>query len=134
MQDHKSENGNPQKVDVAAKRDNSTSNELLRPTDDTSTSLTPLIPPAKPVTPPSLITNPNETISNPPKPPPPMVKPPATDVDPDATTAKTPVATGAEVPVAASIHIKRALQPGDLIGARYEILSILGRGGMGVCL
>jgi tetratricopeptide (TPR) repeat protein/predicted Ser/Thr protein kinase len=130
MEDHKSKKGSPQGAGVAAKGDSSTNNELLRPADDTSASLAPFPPPA-PVTPPNLVANPGETLSNPPGPPPPVVKPPATDVDPDATIAKTPVATGAEVPVAASIHIKRALQLGDVIGGRYEILSILGRGGMG---
>jgi predicted Ser/Thr protein kinase len=53
-------------------------------------------------------------------------------VDPDATIAKEMAVTSVSGPAAASIRIMQAmLQPGDLIGARYEILSILGRGGMG---
>jgi eukaryotic-like serine/threonine-protein kinase len=132
MEDHKSKKGSPQGAGVAAKGDSSTSNEPLGPMEGTPISKVRLIPPPAPVTPPDQAANAEETISNPPGLSSPVVKPQATDVDPDATIAKSLVPTRAEVPVAASIHIKPAmLQPGDLIGARYEILSILGRGGMG---
>src|SRR6186997_45725 len=116
MEDPKSKKGSSQGAGVAAKGDSSTSNELPAPVPS-----------------PDLVANPGETISNTPlPPPPPVVKPPVTDVDPDATISKTMAATIAEVSAAASIRIMQAmLQPGDLIGARYEILSILGRGGMG---
>ena len=109
---------------MAAKGDSSTNHELLRPSDDTSASPGPFPPPAP-------VANPGETISDVP-PPPRVVKSPATDVDPDATIAKEMAVTSVSAPAAASIRIMQAmLQPGDLIGARYEILSILGRGGMG---
>jgi tetratricopeptide (TPR) repeat protein/predicted Ser/Thr protein kinase len=130
MEDHKSKKGSSLGVGVAAKGDSSTNNELPRPSDDTSASTGPF-PQPSPVTPPNLVANPGETISDVP-PPPQVVKSPATDVDPDATISKTMAATVAEVSGAASIRIMQAmLQPGDLIGARYEILSTLGRGGMG---
>src|SRR4026207_258918 len=133
MEDHKSKKGSPQGVGVAAKGDSSTNNEPPLPADGTWISLTPLIPPPAPVPPPDVVTNPDQTVSVAPEPPPPpLVKPLATDVDPDATISKTMAAKVAEVPGAASIRMMQAmLQPGDLIGARYEILSILGRGGMG---
>jgi len=116
MEDPKSKKGSPQGAGVAAKGDSSTSNE-----------------PAVPATPRDLVSNSGETVSDTPgSPPPPVVKPPAPDVDPDATISKTMAATVADVPAAASIRMMQAmLQPGDLIGARYEILSLLGRGGMG---
>ena len=135
MEDHKAKKGNLQGFGVAAKGDSSTSNEPLGPVDE-SIPLAPMIPPAAPVTPPDVVANPAETISVAPEPPPPpVVKPLATDVDPDATISKTMAATVAEVSAAASIRMTQAmLQPGDLIGARYEILSILGRGGMGSVL
>ena len=128
MEDHKSKKGSPQGVGVAGKGDSSTNNELLRPSDDTSASLGPFPPPA-PVTPPNIVANPGETISDVPRV---SVKPSSTDADPDVTISKTMAATVAEMSVVASIRMAQAmLQPGDLIGARYEILSILGRGGMG---
>jgi len=124
MEDHKSKKGGLQGGGVAAKGDSSTNHELLRPSDDTSASPGPFPPPAP-------VANPGETISDVP-PPPRVVKSPATDVDPDATIAKEMAVTSVSAPAAASIRIMQAmLQPGDLIGARYEILSILGRGGMG---
>ena len=118
---------------MAAKGDSSTSNEPLGPVDDKPISPAPVSPPSATVPSRDLVADPGETVSVAPEPPPsPVVKPLATDVDPDATIAKTLAATVADVSAAASIRMKQAmLQPGDLIGARYEILSLLGRGGMG---
>ena len=75
------------------------------------------------------------TISDAPATPPaPPTKPPSREVNPDATISDslpaTPTPTGGR-PLS-GIYLKEAiLQPGDLIGARYEILKLLGEGGMG---
>jgi serine/threonine protein kinase/tetratricopeptide (TPR) repeat protein len=74
------------------------------------------------------------TISDVPVTPAPPVKPPTKVANPDATISDslpaTPASTGGR-PLS-GIYMKEAiLQPGDLIGARYEILSLLGEGGMG---
>ena len=74
------------------------------------------------------------TISDVPVTPAPPAKPPSKVVNPDATISDslpaTPASTGGR-PLS-GIYMKEAiLQPGDLIGARYEILSLLGEGGMG---
>ena len=74
------------------------------------------------------------TISDVPLPPaPPPVKPPTRVANPDATLSDSlPPLTPAGVRPLSGIYIKEAiLQPGDLIGARYEILALLGEGGMG---
>jgi eukaryotic-like serine/threonine-protein kinase len=99
----------PQGVGVPAKGDSSASNPALNPMDDATISDVPL-PPA-----------------------PPPVKPPTRVVNPDATLSDSlPSLTPAGVRPLSGIYIKEAiLQPGDLIGARYEILSLLGEGGMG---
>ncbi len=74
------------------------------------------------------------TISDVPVTPAPPAKPPSKVANPDATISDslpaTPASTGGR-PLS-GIYMKEAiLQPGDLIGARYEILSLLGEGGMG---
>src|SRR5271166_1713747 len=102
--------GGPQGVGVPAKGDSSASNPPFDPMD-------------------------GATISDaPPAPPPPPAKPPSRPVNPDATISDslpaTPTPTGARA--LSGIYMQeRVLQPGDLIGARYEILQLLGEGGMG---
>ena len=65
--------------------------------------------------------------------PPPRTKPTTKAANPDATISDslpaTPVSSAGRL---SGIYMKEAiLQPGDLIGARYEILQLLGEGGMG---
>src|ERR1700757_2871808 len=74
------------------------------------------------------------TISDVPVTPPPSHKPATEAAHPDATISDsipaTPASTGARL--MSGIYMKEAvLQPGDLIGSRYEILQLLGEGGMG---
>jgi serine/threonine protein kinase/tetratricopeptide (TPR) repeat protein len=73
------------------------------------------------------------TISDAPAPTPtPPAKPPTRVANPDATIAGS--LSGISTPSRAfsSIYLKHELlQPGDLIGGRYEILQLLGEGGMG---
>jgi eukaryotic-like serine/threonine-protein kinase len=101
--------GNPQGIGVPAKGDSSASNAAFDPAD-------------------------GATISDVPVPPAPTPKPPSKVVNPDATISDSLPATpasGGGRPLS-GIYMKEAiLQPGDLIGARYEILSLLGEGGMG---
>jgi eukaryotic-like serine/threonine-protein kinase len=69
----------------------------------------------------------------PPPPPKPPSKPPSRPVNPDATMVES-VAPGAIPSRAVSnlyLQQQTVLQPGDVIGARYEILLLLGEGGMG---
>ena len=64
--------------------------------------------------------------------PPGPAKPPTRVVNPDATLAGS--LSGMSTPSRAfsNIYLKQELlQPGDLIGGRYEILQLLGEGGMG---
>ncbi|HXX15806.1 MAG TPA: tetratricopeptide repeat protein [Candidatus Eremiobacteraceae bacterium] len=65
--------------------------------------------------------------------PPPRTKPTTKAANPDATISDSLPATPASSAGRLSgIYMKEAiLQPGDLIGARYEILQLLGEGGMG---
>ena len=59
-------------------------------------------------------------------------KPPTRVVNPDATISERPRCLPPACARCSGIYIKEAvLQPGDLIGARYEILALLGEGGMG---
>jgi serine/threonine protein kinase/tetratricopeptide (TPR) repeat protein len=123
MEDPKSNKGGrdklgPQGVGVPAKGDSSAGNTPFDPLEGATISDAPVPTP----------------------PPPPPVKPstsvkPPTKVEPhpDATISdsfdSTPASRG---PVLSGIYMKEAiLQPGDLIGARYEIVSLLGEGGMG---
>ena len=99
----------PQGVGVPAKGDSSASNPALNPMDDATVSDVPLLPAPPPVKPPTRVVNPDATLSD-----------------------SLPSLTPAGVRPLSGIYIKEAiLQPGDLIGARYEILSLLGEGGMG---
>src|SRR5215472_3915326 len=64
--------------------------------------------------------------------PPSPAKPPTRAVNPDATLAGS--LSGVSTPSRgfSNIYLKQELlQPGDLIGGRYEILQLLGEGGMG---
>jgi serine/threonine-protein kinase len=63
----------------------------------------------------------------------PPAKPPSQEVNPDATLGDsfpaTPPSGGRPL---SGMYVKETiLQPGDLVGARYEILQLLGEGGMG---
>src|SRR5262245_53276074 len=131
MEDHNLKRGSPQGTGVAAKGD-TTSHEPLSPSDDAETSFSPVARPPGP-TPSEPVANSDETLANPPRAPrPPVFKPSSTNVDPDATKSVILSRTGSDVPGEASIYVNPAtLQPGDLLGARYEILSLLGKGGMG---
>src|SRR5262245_46497710 len=128
MEDHNLKRGSPQGTGVAAKGD-TTSHEPLRPLDDASTTF-PSIPLPGHATPSEVVANPDETLANPPRAPKtPVYKPSSTNVDPDAPQSV--ILSASEVPAAASIYVKPALQPGDRLVARYEVLSLLGKGGMG---
>jgi len=99
--------GGPQGVGVPAKGDSSAGNS---PFDDGATISDVPVTPAPPPKPPTKVVNPDATISD--------------------SLPATPASAGGR-PLS-GIYMKEAiLQPGDLIGARYEILSLLGEGGMG---
>ncbi|MGB7845621.1 MAG: tetratricopeptide repeat protein [Candidatus Acidiferrum sp.] len=103
--------GGPQGVGVPAKGDSSASNAPFEPADGATISDAPVTPP-----------------------PPPPAKPTTRGGHPDATISDslpyTPTSTFAR-PLS-GIYMKEAiLQPGDVIGGRYEILLLLGEGGMG---
>ena len=101
--------GSPQGVGVPAKGDSSASNVPLGPIDDQTISDIPVTPPPSP-TPPTKIAHPDATMS---------------DSLPASLASSGPRALS-------SIYMKEAvLQPGDVIGSRYEILQLLGEGGMG---
>jgi eukaryotic-like serine/threonine-protein kinase len=141
--------GGPQGVGVPAKGDSAADNE---PLDDGRTisdvPITP--PPVKPAPPakrpaskatpqpPPPRPNPDATIvETPPGPPAPATPKPTTPAvghHPDATISDSLPATPASTAGRAlsGIYMKETiLQPGDLVGARYEILALLGEGGMG---
>jgi eukaryotic-like serine/threonine-protein kinase len=99
----------PHGVGVPAKGDSSASNPALNPLDDATISDVPLPPAPPPAKPPTRVVNPDATLSD--------------SLLPLSATGVRPLS---------GIYIKEAiLQPGDLIGARYEILALLGEGGMG---
>ncbi|MGB2668002.1 MAG: tetratricopeptide repeat protein [Candidatus Acidiferrum sp.] len=99
----------PHGVGVPAKGDSSASNPALNPLDDATISDVPLPPAPAPAKPPTRVVNPDATLSD--------------SLSPLSATGVRPLS---------GIYIKEAiLQPGDLIGARYEILALLGEGGMG---
>jgi eukaryotic-like serine/threonine-protein kinase len=153
MDDPKSKKGagGPQGVGVPAKGDSSASNVPFDPLEGATISdvpvPTPPPPPVKPTTsvkpPTQPEPHPDATISDVPAPTPPprpvkpitSVKPPTQpELHPDATISdslpSTPVSSRG--PVLSGVYMKEAiLQPGDLIGARYEIVALLGEGGMG---
>jgi eukaryotic-like serine/threonine-protein kinase len=125
----------------------------VEPLGDATISDAPLTPPAKPtpsVKPPAPPVKPpsrveplgDATISDVPLTPPPPTRrstpstprpPSQAEAHPDATLSDSlPATPASRGPVLSGIYMKEAiLQPGDLIGARYEIVSLLGEGGMG---
>ena len=99
-------------------------------------------PPSPPAKPPSRVEpHPDATfVENLPGTPPTPAKPPTRVEHPDATYVESVPGTGAPfTPASGSgprpvsgLYMKEAiLQPGDVIGGRYEILLLLGEGGMG---
>lgn len=95
-------------VGVPAKGDSSASNPAVDPLDGATISDVP------PPTPPS------------------PVKPPTRVANADATLADSLSGPSTASRAFSSIYLKQELlQPGDLIGGRYEILQLLGEGGMG---
>ena len=133
MEDPKSKKGSPQGIGVPAKGDSSASDEPLDSLDGATISDISLTPLPALVQPPDRVADPEATISDAPVPlSHPADKLPTRVVDPDATISDGTPAAGTPARAMASIYIKEAaLQPGHLIGARYEILSLLGEGGMG---
>ena len=148
----------PQGVGVPAKGDSSASNPPFDPLEGATISDAPITPPpvksapppvksappAKPPAskaapqPPPPRPNPDATIvETPPSPPTPSTPKPTTKVvsqQQDATISDSLPATPASTAGRAlsGIYMKETiLQPGDLVGARYEILALLGEGGMG---
>jgi serine/threonine protein kinase/tetratricopeptide (TPR) repeat protein len=140
--------GGPQGVGAPAKGDSSAGNTPVDPLDGATMYEVPGTPPPAPdkplVKPPKQAVNPDVTILDvpaatlPPAPSEPAVeprvKPPTRVANPDATISDSLPAAGTPAGARAlsGIYMKEAiLQPGDLIGARYEILQLLGEGGMG---
>jgi eukaryotic-like serine/threonine-protein kinase len=141
--------GGPQGVGVPAKGDSAADNAPLddgRTISDVPITPPPVkpAPPAKPPAskatpqPPPPRPNPDVTIvETPPGLPAPSTSKPTTPAvghHPDATISDSLPATPASTAGRAlsGIYMKETiLQPGDLIGARYEILALLGEGGMG---
>src|ERR1700740_2311611 len=109
MEDSKSKKGGPQGVGVPAKGDSSAGNSPFDPSDGATISDVPLVPPPPPIKPPTKVVNPDATIS-------------------DSLPA---ISTPSGARALSGIYMtEMVLQPGDLIGARYEILQLLGEGGM----
>jgi tetratricopeptide (TPR) repeat protein len=107
--------GEPQGVGVPAKGDSSSSNP---PFDPLEGATLPDIPPTAALASPS-----------------PPANPVTREVSPEATISESLAASlksPANLRRIAQSHTKEAvLQPGDIIGGRYEILQLLGEGGMG---
>jgi serine/threonine protein kinase/tetratricopeptide (TPR) repeat protein len=102
--------GGLQGVGVPAKGDSSVPFDDGATISESDAPTTPP-PPVKPTPPPSRVANPDATIS---------------DSIPAEPTSS------ASARYLSGVYMKEAiLQPGDLIGARYEILQLLGEGGMG---
>ena len=134
MEDPKLKKGSPQGVGVPAKGDSSASDEPLDSVDAATISDVPLTPLPELVQPPNnQVVDPEATISDVPgRLPHPADNVPTRMVDPDATISDPVPGKGTSAQAMASIYVKEAaFQPGHLIGARYEILSLLGEGGMG---
>ncbi|MGC2853022.1 MAG: tetratricopeptide repeat protein [Candidatus Acidiferrum sp.] len=110
MEDPKSKKSGREGVGAPAKGDSSAGNTPLNPMEGATISdaPVPLSPPA-PVKPPTRVANPDATISD--------------------NLAAATSSTGRGL---AGMYMRETvLQPGDLIGARYEIVALLGEGGMG---
>ncbi len=95
---------------VPAKGDSSASNSSAGPIDDATISDIPVTPPPPPAKAPTKIGHPDATMS-------------------DSLAASSP-SFGAR-PLSGMYMKETILQPGDVIGLRYEILQLLGEGGMG---
>jgi tetratricopeptide (TPR) repeat protein len=104
--------GGPQGVGVPAKGDSSAGNTPSNPLDGATISDVPSPPTSPPpVRPPTRVEHPDATIS-------------------DSLAAAIDPGTGSRQ--LSGIYMKQAvLQPGDYLGGRYEILQLLGEGGMG---
>jgi eukaryotic-like serine/threonine-protein kinase len=105
-------------VGVPAKGDSSSSNPPFDPYDGATISDAPATPPAPP---------------KPSTPKPPAAKQPTQVNNPDATLAGSITSTPGRSRSLSGLYAKPQdlLQPGDVIGGRYEILQLLGEGGMG---
>ena len=102
--------GGPSGIGVPAKGDSSASNPPPDPMEGATISDVPLTPP-----------------------PPPAAKPVTRVAHPDATISDSLAAmsVGSARQISNAYWKETILQPGDLIGTRYEILQLLGEGGMG---
>lgn len=124
--------GGPQGVGVPAKGDSAPDNE---PLDDGRTiSDVPITPPPVKPAPPAKRPASKGTPQPPSAPSTPKPTTPAVGHHPDATISDslppTPASTAGRA--LSGIYMRETiLQPGDLVGARYEILALLGEGGMG---
>src|SRR6516162_376708 len=108
--------GGPQGVGVPAKGDSSASNPPFDPLEGATLSDIPPTP-------------------TPASPSPPPAEPATREVSPEATISDS-LAASVKSPanlrrIAQSYTTEAVLQPGDVIGGRYEILLLLGEGGMG---
>jgi eukaryotic-like serine/threonine-protein kinase len=102
--------GGGQGVGVPAKGDSSASNPSINPMEGATISDAPATPPE----------------------PPTPGKPPTRVANPDATLLGSVPGTSTASRAFSGIYLKQEiLQPGDIIGSRYEILQLLGEGGMG---
>jgi serine/threonine protein kinase/tetratricopeptide (TPR) repeat protein len=102
--------GGPQGIGVPAKGDSSASNAPFDPLDGATISDAPATPSPPPVEPHARVVNPDATLAG--------------------SIPATPTPTQAR-PLSGIYMKETVLQPGDVIGARYEILQLLGEGGMG---
>ncbi|MDR3677649.1 MAG: protein kinase, partial [Acidobacteriota bacterium] len=118
--------GGPQGIGVPAKGDSSASNVPLGPDDGATISDAPITPP-KPAT---RVVHPDLTISDEPSITP--AKPGTRIGGPDLTISdEVPGSRVASRAVSGMYIRETSLEPGDIIGGRYEILQLLGEGGMG---
>src|ERR1700690_3619708 len=118
--------GGPQGIGVPAKGDSSASNVPLGPDEGATISDVPVTPPR----PTSKAVHPDLTISDEPSIAPP--KPNTRIAGPDLTISDDPPATRTQSRAVSGMYMREtSLEPGDVIGGRYEIVQLLGEGGMG---
>src|SRR5271166_5230804 len=117
----------------AAKPTKPVSKPEAKPSEKIPATLPPAATPSA-AKPPARVANPDATFSDeiPPTPPPP-VRAPSKPALPDVTLSDSlPAASSSAYSRLSGIHLKETiLQPGDLSGSRYEIVLLLGEGGMG---
>src|SRR5271166_5690170 len=117
----------------AAKPTKPVSKPEAKPSEKIPATLPPAATPSA-AKPPARVANPDATFSDeiPPTPPPP-VRAPSKPALPDVTLSDSlPAASSSASSRLSGIYMKETiLQPGDLIGSRYEIVLLLGEGGMG---